>query len=98
MNRLVENHLKFFDSVSLFADFWLKNSDLSIDFVFSSLPNQTKAILKFPVDNKEQLSLFKQHVLRHFELKKLGSPIIFSTKCIELYMSDDGDSEEIGNI
>jgi hypothetical protein len=86
MNRLVENNIDFFDSVSLFSDFWSKNSDLSIKFVLSSVPNQTKAVLTFHTDNEEQLKLFKRHVLEHFQSHRLVNQITITSDSIELLM------------
>ena len=89
MNRLVEKNIEFFDRVTLFSDFWSKNSEVTIKFVLSSMPNQTKAVLTFHTDKKEQLKLFKRHVLQHFDSHSFVNQITINEASIELLMVDD---------
>lgn len=99
MDSLVERNISFFDRVSLFCDFWQKNSALNISFVFSSDPNNTKAILWLPSDNhdQDQLAVFKHHLLRHFQLDFAASKIIFSQTCVEILIHD-GPNQDVGTI
>lgn len=90
MNNFAEKHLKFFDAVVLFADFWEKNSQLKMDFVLTSSEEASKVVFTFLEDNDEQLALFQQHVLRHFFRTKLVSAIsYFHPNIIELKMIEE---------
>lgn len=98
MNRLVENQVKFFDSVSLFFDIWLKYSDLRLSFNFSTLPNQTKAIFTFPTDNQDLVSFFKDHLQRHFQSRYLNYQIVFKESSAEIFLTENGRLEEVGKL
>ena len=87
MNGFAEKHLKFFDSIVLFADYWKKNSDLTIDFVLSSSEETSKVVFSFRDEDENQLYLFHHHVLRHFFPSNLVSKITFlQPNVIELIM------------
>ena len=87
MNGFAENHIKFFDCATLFADFWKKNSDLTVDFVFSSFVDQTKVVFQYHSGaNEKNLALFQQHALRYFQTKPLVSSIVFKNSLVEVYM------------
>lgn len=97
MNGFAEKHIKFFDSIVLFVDYWKKNSNLTVDFVFQSLPDQSKAVFKFSANNPEdQLALFRHHVLRHFGSMPDTTTIVFtSPNIIEVLMVvNDGSQNE----
>jgi len=79
LNGFAEKHIQFFDSVVLFADFWKKNSCLKIDFTLSSSTDSSKVVFHFPDENEEELSLFQQHVIRHF-LNKAGKHVALAGK------------------
>jgi hypothetical protein len=87
MNGFAENHIKFFDCATLFADFWKKNSDLTVDFVFSSFVDQTKVVFHYHSgDNENKLAIFQQHALRYFGSNPLVSSIVFKNCIVEVYM------------
>lgn len=88
MERFIENSLVFFDSITLFVDYWKKKSDLDIRFVFSCFPGETKAVINFRGTNEEHLAVFKQHLLRHFETKDICTKIAFCPETVEIFMKD----------
>lgn len=88
MERFIENSLVFFDSITLFVDYWKKKSDLDIRFVFSCFPGETKAVINFRGANEEHLAVFKQHLLRHFETKDMCTKIAFYPETVEIFMKD----------
>jgi hypothetical protein len=98
MNRLVENQVKFFDSVSLFFDIWLKYSDLKVSFNFSTYPNQTKATFTFPTDNEDLVTFFKEHLMRHFQSRHFNYQIVNNDSSVELFLTENGVSEEVGKV
>jgi len=95
MSRLVQNQIDFFDEVILFADYWFKKSDLSINFHFSSLPSQTKVNFEFLTVNNHQLSLFKQEALRHFERYRLANKLVLSRQSVVVFMIENGNDQEV---
>lgn len=93
MENFVSHHLCFFDSITLFVDYWRKNSDLELDFVFSCFRGETKAVIKFHRQNEDHLAVFKQHLLRHFDINQASDKIIFSGETVEIFMKN-GVSQE----
>jgi hypothetical protein len=91
MNGLVENQIKFFDCVTLFADFWKKNSHLEVDLVLSSLPDHTKVVFRYPAENEDEVAVFQQHALRYFKSNRLVSSIVFKQLMLEVFM----DSQDV---
>lgn len=89
MDGFAEKHLQFFDSIVLFADYWKKNSNLSIDFSLTSSEETSKAIFSFHDEDKNQLTLFHHHVLKHFFPSALVSRIVFiQPNVVELLMEE----------
>ena len=87
MNGFAETHINFFDCATLFSDFWKKNSDLKVDFVFSSFVDQTKVIFHYHSgDDENKLAIFQQHALRYFGSNPLVSSIVFKNSIVEVYM------------
>jgi ATP phosphoribosyltransferase len=96
MNRLVENQIKFFDSVSLFFDIWLKYSDLQVRFNFSTHPNQTKAIFTFPTDNQDLVTFFKEHLKKYFQSRHVNYHIVLNDSSAEIFLTENGFPEDVG--
>lgn len=87
MNGFAEEHLKFFDSVVLFADFWKRSSNLTIDFTLTSSEETSKVVFLFEDEDKNETNLFFHHVLRHFFPSNLVSKISFiHPNSVELIM------------
>ena len=95
MSRLVQSQIEFFDDVILFADYWFKNSNLFIHFNYSSVPSQNKVTLNFLTTNNDQLSLFKQQALRHFERYRLANKLVFSRQSVVVFMIENGNDQEV---
>jgi hypothetical protein len=88
---LCERHIKFFDSVMLFVDFWEKKSDkLNLRFYLSAYPSETKAVFHFSESqDQEHVNSFKLHLLRHFQSQQLTSSIVYEDSKIEVFMIED---------
>ena len=96
MENFVSHHLYFFDSITLFVDYWRKNSDLELDFVFSCFRGETKAVIKFHRNNEDHLAVFKQHLLRHFDINQASDKIVFSGDTVEIFMKNGVSAETLG--
>lgn len=95
MDNIVKKHIEFFDQVTLFADYWIKNSDLKVTFHLSSEPSHSKVTFFLPLRDNDQIVVFKQHVLRHFEKHRLTNKIEISQRQVVVFMIEDGNDQEI---
>lgn len=95
MDNIVKKHIEFFDQVTLFADYWIKNSDLQVTFHLSSEPSHSKVTFFLPPRDNDQIVVFKQHVLRHFEKHRLTNKIEISQRQVVVFMIEDGNDQEI---
>jgi len=88
----VKKHIEFFDEVTLFADYWIKNSNLEVSFHFSS--NHSKVTFFLPPGDNDQIVVFKQHVLRYFEKYRLTNKIELSQRQVVVFMIEDGNDQK----
>jgi len=96
MKRLLEQYIRFFDSVTLFADYWIKHSDIQLKFSFHSDLSKTKAVFELLPSDKDELALFQKDVLRHFNTT-LTENILFSDKKVVVFLCEDEQNEQSTN-